>query len=482
MIFSEEDIKSLEKLIDVKVEDPILQISEGLSLSHYFVDENKPYINKMYDWAKRLLVETAKKRGISADFDAKFNVNEIIENDKEVPNLSVEDYEDLDKLKRTVEELTREMDDTKKEQFRNNFDAQKVSVPGNVRLCMAKYIERIKNKLYDFDKEISKKEESGPAEFDPFNSDEVSQEPTTDFSWAAGTYDPGVFEIEPDEDSEWKFEGEYGGDEGEFVPEFEKDNESEDKGDEEVTDEELVDLIKYINTYPELKLIRENSRAIFSDLTRTIKSEKIQEFKDNKEFYDTCKKIMEHDRKKNRYLFHGTQAVVDAEKILKQGLGMESEALVKTTFSFYDFSYSMDKVLLYERGVADAVGRDAIVIIDQPIDENGQYVNIVRDKTDKDDIHISGSGLQGLDVKVNYVIDKKYIVGMINKRDKEVVFNEAYYDYERFSKQKEEGSKTTISAKEGLKNAIGNVDVEMVDKADNDMVKEEEKEQENKDV
>ena len=468
MIFSEEDIKSLEKLIDVEVDDPILQISEGLSLSHYFVDEYKPYINKMYDWAKRLLVETAKKRGISADFDAKFNVNEIIENDKEVPNLSVEDYEDLDKLKRTVEELTREMDDAKKEQFRNEFDGEKINVPGNVRLCMVKYIERINNKLYDFDKEIDKKEERGSAEFDPFNSDEVSQEPTTDFSWAAGTYDPGVFEIEPDDDSEWKLEGEYGGDEDEFVPEFEKLNESQDKGDEEVTDEELVDLIKYINTYPELKFIRENSRVIFNDLTRSIKNEKIQEFKDNKEFYDKCKKIMECDRNKRRYLFHGTQSVVDAEKIVKQGLGMQSERLVKTTYSYYDFSYSMDNVLLYERGLTDPVGRDAIVIIDQPIDENGRYVNIVRDKTDEDDIHISGSGLQGLNVEANYVVDKKYIVGMINKIDKEVVFNEAYYDYERFSKQKDDKSKT-ISAKEGLRNAISQVGLEDVDKANKGM-------------
>ena len=70
-------------------------------------------------------------------------------------------------------------------------------------------------------------------------------------------------------------------------------------------------------------------------------------------------------------------------------------------------------------------------------------------------LHSSGqSGLQGLDEKPQYIIDSKYIIGYVNKRDKEVNFNPKYYEYEKYKTEKgstqilpEQIGKATIGTK-----------------------------------
>lgn len=150
-------------------------------------------------------------------------------------------------------------------------------------------------------------------------------------------------------------------------------------------------------------------------------------------FFKDFKNIMNHDKEKHNYLFHGTQDLESAENIMNEGLGMMRKELSATTYS----EFSMDDVILYSRGFVGEIGRDAVVIIDQPIDDDGKKKDIVKRIDEDKEIHFAPSGLQGLDGKPLYIVDSKYIIGFVNKRDKKIVYNPKYYSYDK-CKQEEQ--------------------------------------------
>lgn len=152
---------------------------------------------------------------------------------------------------------------------------------------------------------------------------------------------------------------------------------------------------------------------------------KLDEFYSDEEFFKDFKKIMSHDNKRHNYLFHGTQDIPSAYSILNEGLAMMSANLLSTTYP----EFSMDDVLLYRRGFFGEIGKDAVVIIDQPINEDGEPVIIVQMLEDDNNINFVQSGLQGLNGKARYIVNPKYIVGFVNKRDKKGEFNPLYYAY-----------------------------------------------------
>ena len=138
--------------------------------------------------------------------------------------------------------------------------------------------------------------------------------------------------------------------------------------------------------------------------------------------------IMNHDKSTNSYYYHGTQSLDAAESIIRTGLAMSRDDLSSTAIR----ELNKDEVILYERGLTGEIGRDAIVIIDVPLDELGKEKNIIQNNNDAS-INFLPSGLQGLNGKPNYIISPEFIVGYIDKQNKKVIFNPEYYDYARFN-------------------------------------------------
>lgn len=104
--------------------------------------------------------------------------------------------------------------------------------------------------------------------------------------------------------------------------------------------------------------------------------------------------------------------------------------LASTSYEEFDIR----DIILYQRGFGGEIGRDAIVVIDRPI-EDGKLKEIVEPRPKDKEIDFGQSGLQGLDGDAEFFVDTKYILGYVNKRDREVVLNPRYYDYDKLSEK-----------------------------------------------
>ena len=402
-------------------ESPSFHVEDGLVQS-YSEDDSKVQITLGY--IKRILLEVAKKRGIDISEDIAFDIDELLKEIVEIPE-DLKDfdplyYKDDNKLKEFLKEKVKEMDSNDLETFLHNFTGIG-GMNDSFREFMTQYIPTLINNIdtlyYEID--ITPTENNIISLNDEELVEDISSDLSEDEIW-------GTTEIIEDEDFDWIASGDW-----------EEFNEWENMGttqnnvqDEntEITDEELIDYIRYINTYPLLIQYKKSGIRIANKLIEYTQKLKLSEFYSNKEFYENLKKIMEHDKKKHQYRFHGTQDLESATTIIQEGLGMIREDLSTTSYS----EFSMDELILYSRGFAGEIGRDAIVIIDNPIEENGKTKDIVEPFPKDKKIHFVPSGLQGLDSGPNYIVDKKYIVGYVDKRNKKIVFNPRYYDYEKF--------------------------------------------------
>ncbi len=405
---TEEEKKVFKKFGESFIEEPLSGIADGLILSYYDADTEKEFKEVAYGLAKRLLTEVANKRGLEINLNDSFEANEII-NNEEFQDFNPENYKDYTALKSYIENVTKEMGVSEIEEFHRKF----VHIGGindSIREFMTKYIPKINSNLYKLSNEIEQEE----------IKEDISEFPT-DEDW--GTEDDELEVISSDDAFDWV------GDDDEWLEEIQ--NQPEERKEEKLSDEELLGCIKFLNSYSKLMTYKSNGHKAVVELTELTKNKKLKDFYDNKEFMKKFEKIMAHNKEKHNYLFHGTQCLKDAESIMNQGLGMMREDLSTTTYS----EFSLDDVVLYCRGFGGKVGRDAIVIIDQPINEDGKRENIVKELDENKEIDFSPSGLQGLDGKPRYIVDSKYIIGYVNKRDKAVTFNSKYYDYDKLMKE-----------------------------------------------
>ena len=196
----------------------------------------------------------------------------------------------------------------------------------------------------------------------------------------------------------------------------------------EIDNEFVLRFIRFLISLPLIREYRKNGIDA-GDALEEIKKQKVLEFfESDPQFSRDFERIMGHDKKTHRYWFHGTQCVEDAISILKQGLGMTREELESTAYTEFD----KEQLLLYSRGFGGEIGRDAIVIIDEPVGQN-----IVQEKKSGYKINFVPSGLQGLNGDANYIIMPEHIVGFVNKRDRSVVFNPLYHDFARSNQNPE---------------------------------------------
>lgn len=154
---------------------------------------------------------------------------------------------------------------------------------------------------------------------------------------------------------------------------------------------------------------------------------KLEEFKSDSEFYNELLKIMDHNKKKEMYWYHGTQDVESAHSIIEQGLVMARDDLTTTAYS----EFAPDQLLLYSRGFGGEIGSDAIVMFKQPIDENGKYIDIIKKNTKK--LKVTQSGLGGFQDKLSYIIPSEYMVGIVNKRDHKIIYANELVDNKNIS-------------------------------------------------
>lgn len=432
------------------IENPLGSVEEGLVQSYYGVEDYKEFKEAVYGYTKRLLTEVAKKRGLDIDPEATFEINDMIE-DQDLEDFDLKNYQDYELLKKYVENKIKNMNAEETEELYHKFGGRIGSMQDNFREFMTRYVPKISSNVYELVKEIQQDNvvEEKYTVFDEQPLDE------NDEDW--GIDDEELEVISSDDAFDWV------SDDDEWLEEYETSTESKQNEKEKVSDKELLEYIKFLNTYSKLMTYKGNGEKIVDEFVEIVKTKKLSEFYDKKEFFEDFKKIMEHDKTKHNYLFHGTQDLESAESVMNEGLGMMRDDLSSTTYS----EFSMDDVILYSRGFAGEIGRDAIIIIDQPINEDGTRENIVQEIDENKKIHFAPSGLQGLNGKPQYIVDSKYIIGYVNKRDKEIIFNPRYYDYAKFNR-KTEKTKYEITPNE-VENVTSDINIDLIDKAKNNV-------------
>lgn len=402
-----EEEKCCFKLYDEDLtESPAYHVESGLTESY---TENNDTVRITYGYIKRILIEVAKKRNLEISDDITFDMDELLKKIIEVPeelgDFDVLNYKKHDKLSQYIEGKVEGMCSDDMDLFRTSF----FGMTDSFRSFMGQYILKLDYNINMLNDEID------------------------DGHWVKleDSYDITIIEGEQD-DTEWADGGEFEGSDDITIIESEQDDlEGEDDDRTKITDEELIDLIRYINSYSQLFEYKANGNKVCEELRELVDKTKLREFYSNEEFYEDFKKIMAHDPKKNRYRFHGTQDLESASTIISEGLGMMRQSLDTTSYK----EFTMDQVILYSRGLGGEIGSSAIVIIDEPIEEDGKIRTVVEPLAKDKKIHFAPSGLQGLNGKPRYIVNPQYIVGYVDKINKKIIYNPRYYDYERFNLQ-----------------------------------------------
>ena len=389
---------------------PSYHIERGLMQSY---SKNDEIVQITFGYIKRILFEVAKKRGLDISRDISFDTDELLKSIIEVPeeltDFDPNLFKSFNDLNDYVQSKINKMNSTEMEEFFRYFDGFNGigGINDSFRKFMALYIQKLYANIDALNYEI----DSMTLDDDEWGRDEEESQEESEMA--------EIKEVSDEESegfTEWDF------------TEGSSDNSQDSKKEEKVTDEELIGYIKFLNTYPLLMEYKENGFRIANELIELVQKTKLNEFYSNQDFYEDFKKIMAHDSKKHVYRFHGTQDLESADTIISEGLGMMRKDLATTTYP----EFTMDQVILYSRGFGREIGRDAIVIIDEPIEESGKRKSIVDPLPKGKKIHFVPSGLQGLNGKPKYIVNPQYIVGYVDKKNKQIVFNARYYDYDRF--------------------------------------------------
>lgn len=420
MIELTEQEKELFKEHDEELrESASYHVEDGLIDSY---SSNNERVQITYGYIKRILLEVAKKRGLNINGDESFDMdallNEIMDIPEELVDFNPIYFKSEEQLQNYVNGKTESMTSEEIESFLIYFRGVN-SIGGltdSFREYMTGYIPILAERIDQLEFE-SREDEQAADDWELGNSDDVG-EPIIEYS--DGEEEWADWEGWEDAEGDFEFQESSGQD-------FSQVNEEDMK----VTDEQLCEYIKYINSFPKLNEYNTNGKRVGEKLIELAKQRKLEEFYSDKSFVEEFKRIMAHDTKKHTYHFHGTQDLESAKSIMQEGLGMMRESLSTTSYT----EFTMDEVILYSRGLGGEIGRDAIIIIDEPITEDGKAKEIVEPLQSDKKIHFSPSGLQGLNGKPEYIVNPQYIVGYVDKRNKAIIYNPRYYAYSKFNKK-----------------------------------------------
>lgn len=178
--------------------------------------------------------------------------------------------------------------------------------------------------------------------------------------------------------------------------------------------------------------------------------ERVKRLKANPKFMQELMIIMQHDTSESAFYIHGTTDINTCKRIVKQGLLRVDKAEKYNENSGEDPMYTtaecIDDIIqnisdvaideadyLIEYGNSrGGRGRDAVVIIDNPI-EDGKRKQIIQPISSEQQIQIS-TQWKGI-LHAQSVVQPMYIVGYIDKVNTRVVLNPLYYNYEKLAKR-----------------------------------------------
>lgn len=191
----------------------------------------------------------------------------------------------------------------------------------------------------------------------------------------------------------------------------------------------LPSWMEYLFALPEISMVYKTLEDSLLSVGEIKQKLILDDYSKDLEFMGKLDDIMEHDSGKCEYLYHGTTCVEEARNILEKGLYVRSDDLGLTTYS----EFSKEDLLLYNRGFMGEIGSSAVVIIKKP-----KYVDIVRETTESEKAVCSAvpSGLAGLDCDFDYIVPKEYIVGYVDKIDRQVVYQKDFSLSDRVSTSK----------------------------------------------
>lgn len=212
--------------------------------------------------------------------------------------------------------------------------------------------------------------------------------------------------------------------------------ETEEDKSTEITPEKFKKFAEMLELFPRIGEIQQNLSDEMSKMFELIRQRTLEDFKSNPIFVSDLEVIMKHSKEESQYHYHGTQDLKSAAQILKQGLLM-TRGLDSTSYS----EFTMDELLLYERGLGGEIGSSGIVIIDQPI-VDGKRTEIVEELKVNHGYSFVPSGLQGLNNKPENIVQAQYIVGYVDKINRKVVLNPLYYGYKKKLEEMEAKRKT----------------------------------------
>ena len=405
-----EEEKKYFKAEDDEIFDYIsAYVDEGLTQSLFHDDEE---VQVTHAFLKKIVLKAAQKREIKFDPDETYDIDDVL---KSIVKVRDEDYftgfdtslyKNKDNLKSFLDEKAKDLEYDKIDSMALYFGF----MTDDFREFLVKKASYLKANIDRIYEEYA--DDERPPEPEDVFSTYQSQE---------GVEDSDIVEDAPDFDwSDWDSSDDVWGDD-----DFQKEEEEKEKEEPEpITDENIVDLIKYLNTYSEIVRCRENGVSISRYLRDLANDRKLESFLSDEEFAKDLRTILDHDTSKHKYYFHGTQSLSQAGSILVQNLGMTRDSVSTTAYPEFDER----DIILYRKGFGGEVGRDAIVIIDQPIEDN-KFKEIVEPKPEDMEIDFSPSGTQGLDNDANFYIDSKYILGYVDKVNRKVITNPRYYDY-----------------------------------------------------
>ena len=418
MNLTEEEKKVFGIKDDEKVSNPVHYIDEGILLRVYDVninDEMKHKLEVTLGYIKRQILEVAKKKDYNIRGDESFDVDELLvevssssifkeDSDTLLVNFDSSNYKNSKKMNNYFYQLTDNMSWEEVKKVCNEVSLKN----DEFRILFANYVPhllRLTGELYN---ELEKdKNKAFDSTFD--NNDKNKWDDNEQID---------------DEEDEWDFSE----DEWE-IEEDDRDKTSinVNNKEEDLSEENLKDYMRFINTVPELMQYRNLGIEVGNKLLELSNQKKLEDFYSNEEFSNAFDNIMDHDENERSYYFHGTSDLESAGNILEQGLLMMRKDLSSTSYR----EFSKDEVLLYKRGLAGEIGNDAVVIIDVPKDENGAEIDIVKNNN-REDVNFIPSGLQGLNGRANYIVLPENIVGYVDKQNQQVIFNPNYREYDRF--------------------------------------------------
>lgn len=144
-----------------------------------------------------------------------------------------------------------------------------------------------------------------------------------------------------------------------------------------------------------------------------------ERYNNNIKFMEDLETITKHNPVEETYRYHAATSLDDAERILEEGFYLYAKDLDSTSYRELD----INEILAYSYGNGTQYYGDYIIIISEPKDEE---IVIELSEEEKEQVLIIPRRNACIGNKPTHKVDKKHIVGLIDKKHEKVIFNKEY--------------------------------------------------------